>query len=53
VLIALFAGWCMDRDTSASELGMVGSPLFTAWRLLVRFFAPAMVVLVAATKLTA
>lgn len=44
--IALFAGWVMRSDAVADELGMRSdSAMFGFWRLLVRFVAPAGVVL--------
>jgi NSS family neurotransmitter:Na+ symporter len=47
VFIAIFAGWIMRRASSEDELGLCGSSLaFRAWWVLVRFVAPACVVLV-------
>jgi NSS family neurotransmitter:Na+ symporter len=47
VFIAIFAGWIMRRASSEDELGLRGSSLaFRAWWVLVRFVAPACVVLV-------
>jgi len=47
VAIAVFAGWVMRRASSQEELGMRPRSLFYAgWRLLIRFFAPACVILV-------
>ena len=39
LLIAVFAGWIMCRNSTADELGSSGS-LYRAWRLLARFVAP-------------
>jgi NSS family neurotransmitter:Na+ symporter len=39
LLIAIFAGWVMCRNSTADELGSAGS-FFKLWRVLVRFVAP-------------
>jgi len=39
LLIAVFAGWVMCRNSTADELGSSGG-LYKAWRLLARFVAP-------------
>ncbi len=39
MLIAVFAGWIMCRNSSAEELGGAGTS-YKLWRLLVRFVAP-------------
>ncbi|MDX1508925.1 MAG: sodium-dependent transporter, partial [Woeseiaceae bacterium] len=39
LLIAIFAGWVMCRNSSADELGGAGFT-YRAWRLLARFVAP-------------
>ncbi len=39
LLIVIFAGWIMCRNSTADELGGSG-PLYKAWRLLARFIAP-------------
>jgi len=39
LLIVIFAGWVMCRNSTADELGSSGF-LFKAWRLLARFIAP-------------
>ncbi|MGD8207064.1 MAG: sodium-dependent transporter [Thiohalocapsa sp.] len=47
VLIAIFAGWVMSRAASEDELGYAsGSLLYRGWRLLIRYVAPASVILV-------
>jgi len=43
--IALFAGWVMKRKDTAEELGVGEGGLYKFWRLLVRFIAPAGVML--------
>lgn len=40
VLVALFAGWIMQREISKSELEMGEGPAFDIWRVLVRYVAP-------------
>jgi NSS family neurotransmitter:Na+ symporter len=39
LLIAVFAGWIMCRNSTADELGSSGS-LYKTWRFLARFIAP-------------
>jgi NSS family neurotransmitter:Na+ symporter len=39
LMIALFAGWVMCRNSSADELGSAGTA-YKIWRLLVRYVAP-------------
>ncbi len=39
LLITVFAGWVMCRNSTSDELGSSGS-IFKAWRLLARFIAP-------------
>ncbi len=39
LLITIFAGWVMCRNSTSDELGSAGS-LYKAWRLLARFVAP-------------
>ncbi len=43
--IALFAGWVMNSKDTAEELGVGEGALFKLWGLLVRFIAPAGVML--------
>ncbi len=41
LLIALFAGWTMSRDSLVDELGWGENPrLFALWRIMVKFVAP-------------
>lgn len=46
LLIALFAGWIMRRESIREELGLDENKTFYIWRFLVRFIAPAAIVLV-------
>jgi NSS family neurotransmitter:Na+ symporter len=46
VLIAIFAGWVMHRRASEEELAVGSSLIYGAWRLLIRYVAPACVVIV-------
>ena len=39
LLITIFAGWVMCRNSTSDELGSSGS-LYKAWRILARFIAP-------------
>jgi len=45
LLIVIFAGWVMCRNSTADELGSSGV-LYKAWRLLARFIAPIGILLV-------
>ena len=45
LLIVIFAGWVMCRNSTSDELGTSG-PLFKVWRLLARFVAPVGILLV-------
>ncbi|HUG99460.1 MAG TPA: sodium-dependent transporter [Gammaproteobacteria bacterium] len=40
MLIAVFVGWVLTAETTREELGMPDSPLFRAWRFLLRYLAP-------------
>jgi NSS family neurotransmitter:Na+ symporter len=44
ILVAVFAGWTMARDTSEGELHMGGA--YSLWRAMIRYVAPAAVALV-------
>ncbi|MEH6504150.1 MAG: sodium-dependent transporter [Cycloclasticus sp.] len=46
VCIALFAGWVMSKEISATELDLKPAYLFTLWRFLVRFISPVAVIIV-------
>lgn len=46
VLIAVFAGWILQRDQVEAELAMEHPKYFNAWWILVRYIAPAGVALV-------
>ena len=45
LLIVIFAGWVMCRNSTSDELGGSGT-LFKLWRLLARFVAPIGILLV-------
>ena len=45
-LIALFAGWFVSRSAAMEELAMGSQTLFDAWRLLIRYLAPAAVLVI-------
>ena len=45
LLITIFAGWVMSRNSTSNELGDSGG-LFKSWRLLARFIAPIGILLV-------
>jgi len=46
LLIAIFAGWFLNRQVSIEELGLGDGLLFKLWYFLVRYVAPAGVLLV-------
>ena len=45
-LIALFAGWFVSRSAAMDELAMGSETLFDAWRILIRYLAPAAVLVI-------
>jgi len=45
VLISVFAGWVMCRNSTAEELGGTG-PVYRIWRLLARYVAPVAILFV-------
>jgi NSS family neurotransmitter:Na+ symporter len=46
LLITVFAGWVMCRNSSADELDPDAGPLYRVWRVLVRYVAPVAVTFV-------
>ncbi len=46
LLIALFAGWIMERPITEAELAMGPGPGYRTWLFLIRYVAPAGVVLI-------
>lgn len=46
LLIAVFAGWRMSRTTTRDELQLSDGALYATWRFLVRFIAPAGVLVI-------
>lgn len=46
LLIAVFTAWIMKREMLLDELEMPDGPLFQLWHFLIRFFAPAAVVVI-------
>ncbi len=46
ILIAVFAGWLLARASSIDELGMGDGFVYRAWRVLIRYVAPAAVAVV-------
>jgi NSS family neurotransmitter:Na+ symporter len=46
LMITIFAGWVMCRNSSADELDPDAGPLYRIWRLLVRYVAPVAVTFV-------
>ncbi len=46
LLISVFAGWVMCRNSTSEELDMGTGALYQIWRFLARFVAPAMVLLI-------
>lgn len=51
LLIVIFAGWVMCRNSTAEELGGAGM-LYKAWRVLARYFAPIGILLILANAVT-
>ena len=46
ILIAVFTGWIMTREATRDELGIADGWIFRAWRIAMRYIAPAAVGLV-------
>lgn len=46
LLISVFAGWVMCRNSTSEELDMGTGALYQLWRFLARYVAPAMVLLI-------
>ncbi|MCW8906996.1 MAG: sodium-dependent transporter [Sedimenticola sp.] len=46
LLLALFAGWVMNRDSAADALGRGDGALFRSWYFLIRYIVPAAIVLI-------
>lgn len=46
LLMALFAGWALDRRVSREQLGDMPDWAYTAWRVLMRFITPALVAVI-------
>lgn len=46
LLIALFAGWCLDRATVGEEIGTSSGPWFLYWQFAVRFLVPVAMILI-------
>lgn len=53
LLVALFAGWMMTRDSIRSELGLTRETALSIWRVLVRFLAPAAITAIFVANLLA
>lgn len=47
VLLAVFAGWVLTREARVEEFGMGEGVVYRVWLFLVRFLAPAVIVIVA------
>ena len=43
ILIAVFAGWVAPREAMRHELAGLSEPLFSVWRIIVRYVAPLLV----------
>ncbi len=52
LLIAVFAGWFMSRNSSLEELGMVNGVLYSTWRFILRYVAPTAILLIFYTSLS-
>lgn len=51
LLIALFAGWMMTRESMCEELGLDQATTFRIWQFLVRFVAPLAIVAIFAANI--
>ena len=50
-MIAIYAGWVMPARIRAAEMEDLSPALVTGWLLLIRFVAPALVLVVLAQKI--
>jgi NSS family neurotransmitter:Na+ symporter len=50
VLVAIFAGWIVSKHVSAKELQLGNRAMFGAWRFLVRYIVPVIVVIILITS---
>lgn len=50
MLVALYAGWVLDRKLTRNQLSELSDGLYTAWRWSVRVVAPLLVLLILAQK---
>ena len=46
VLIAVLAGWGLQKSATSNELGLPDALLYRSWRMLVRYLVPVAIVLV-------
>lgn len=46
LMIALFAGWIMSRESTRDELAMQNETLFSVWHFLIRYIVPPAVLMV-------
>ena len=51
LLIAVFAGWVMNREGSRIELSALGEGVYSLWHFLIRFVVPPVVALILITGL--
>lgn len=51
LLIALFAGWMMTRESIRAELGLNDATAILIWRLLVRYVAPLAIIVIFAANI--
>ena len=51
LLIAVFAGWVMNREHSREELNSIGEGIYSIWYFLIRFVVPPAVALILVTGL--
>lgn len=46
LMIAVFAGWAMSRESTRDELGMTSARMFNLWHFLIRFVVPPAVLII-------
>ncbi len=51
LLIALFAGWVMSKESTRDELGLQANWIYDYWRFAIRYIAPAAICLIFVTSL--
>ncbi|HNP06037.1 MAG TPA: hypothetical protein PKN99_00340, partial [Cyclobacteriaceae bacterium] len=52
ILMAIIGGWVLSKESSRAELNIKNERLFHIWRFLVRYIAPAVVLIIFISNLS-